>query len=158
MISGNWAIAQLTALLWSALKRSWCLWTCHLANVLQWTYNKAQVLLEVGSSAILGLISSNQFMSYPQWLCHSFKGCGLPPSLLSQKEWERMETVRTCKVNWGLSVVRELRCRAACVVKYSETLHGVVKSVLLFQNYWGCLLKMQIAQLNSEVLNPCPPG
>ena len=57
-----------------------------LANVLQRTYNEAQVLLEVDSSAILGLISSNQFMSYPQWLCHSFKGCTLPLSFLSQAQ------------------------------------------------------------------------
>ena len=42
-------------------------------------YSEAQVLLEVKSSTILGLIGSNQFMSYPRRLCHSFKGCALPP-------------------------------------------------------------------------------
>lgn len=49
-------------------------------------YKEAQVPLEVDSSAILGLISSNQFMSYPQWLCHFFKGCALPLSFLSQAQ------------------------------------------------------------------------
>ena len=43
----------------------WHLWVCHLAaNVLQLEYNEAQGPLEVKSSAILSLISSNQFLSY----------------------------------------------------------------------------------------------
>ena len=33
---------------------------------------------------ILGLIRSNQFVLYPQWLCHFLNGCTLPPSLPSQ--------------------------------------------------------------------------
>ena len=33
--------------------------------------------------AILGLVGFKQFLSYPQWLCHSFNGCALTPSLLS---------------------------------------------------------------------------
>ena len=64
---------------------------CRLASVLilQRVYNEAQGLLEAESSAILGLVGSNQFMSYPQGLCQSFKSCALPASLLSQKEPER---------------------------------------------------------------------
>ena len=55
-------------LLWLALELSWHLGMCYLAseNTLQWVYNEIQGLLEVDSSAILGLISFNQ-------LCHSFK-------------------------------------------------------------------------------------
>ena len=34
--------------------------------------------MEVEPSAVLGLIGSNQFLLYPQWLCPSFKGCSLP--------------------------------------------------------------------------------
>ena len=65
-------------------KQSWQLWVCHLANVLQRTYNKAQGPLEVESSAVLDLVGSNLFMLYPQWLCHSFKGCTLSlPSCLN---------------------------------------------------------------------------
>ena len=46
-------------------------------------YNEAQSqsLLEVKSSATLDLVGSNQFMLYPQRLCHSFKDCALPASL-----------------------------------------------------------------------------
>ena len=50
-------------------------------------YNEAQGPLEVELPATLDLVGSNQFLSYPQWLCHSFKGCALPPSLLSQYEY-----------------------------------------------------------------------
>ena len=38
--------------------------------------------MEVDLSAILNLVDSDQFLSCPQWLCHSFKGCVLPPSCL----------------------------------------------------------------------------
>ena len=53
-------------LLCSALELLWHLWMCNLANanVLQWAYNEAQGLLKFESSTILGLIGSNQFMSY----------------------------------------------------------------------------------------------
>ena len=55
---------------------------CHLdANEL---INEGQGLLEVEFSTFLSLVGSNQFSSYLQWLCHSFKGCTLPSSLLSQ--------------------------------------------------------------------------
>ena len=40
-----------------------------------------KVLLEVQSSAILDLVGSNQFLSCPMSMSHSFKGCTLPPSL-----------------------------------------------------------------------------
>ena len=78
----------LFGLLWSALELSWGLWVCHLAyaNVLQPAYNEAQGLLVVESSTILDLVDSNQFMLYPQELCHSFKGCALPPSPLFQRD------------------------------------------------------------------------
>ena len=38
----------------------------------------AQRLLELEYSIISDLVGSNQFMSYPQRLCHSFRGCVLP--------------------------------------------------------------------------------
>ena len=55
-------------------------WWLNSSCVLQWAYTKAQGPLEVESSAILDLDDSNQFMSYPQLVSHSFKGCALPPS------------------------------------------------------------------------------
>ena len=58
------------------------LWVCHLANVLQRVHNDVQGLLEVESSAILDLVGSNQFLSYPQWPCYSFKSCAHQPLLL----------------------------------------------------------------------------
>ena len=51
-------------------------------NILQWAHNESQGLLGVQCSAILDLIGCNQFLLYPQRLCHSFKSCALPPSLL----------------------------------------------------------------------------
>ena len=36
---------------------------CRLADVLQWAYNEAQGPLEIESSAILDIISSDQFLS-----------------------------------------------------------------------------------------------
>ena len=56
--------------------------TLSYANILQRVHNEARGLPEVESSTILGLIGSNQFSLYPQWLCHPFKGCALPASLL----------------------------------------------------------------------------
>ena len=54
------------------------------ASVLQWAYNEAQGLLEVKSSTILGLISSNQFMSYLQQQCYFLKVVPCPfPSCFS---------------------------------------------------------------------------
>ena len=78
----------LFGLLWSASELSWHLWVCHLAyaNILQSVYNEAPGLLEVESSTILDLVGSNQFLSRPQGLCHSFKGYALPPSLLFQTD------------------------------------------------------------------------
>ena len=75
---------SLFGLLWSAWELSWRLWACHLAyaNVLQWVHNEAQDQVEVNSSTILDLFGSNQFLLYPQWLYHSFKGHALPHSLL----------------------------------------------------------------------------
>ena len=49
---------------------------------------EAQGLLEVESSSILDLVSSNQLLSYPM-LCHSFKGCALPPSLMFHYQFSR---------------------------------------------------------------------
>ena len=71
-------------LLWMALELSWHLLVCHLAhaNLVQWAYNEAQGLLEVDSSALLDLTHSNQFLSYPQWLCHSLKDSALPSCFL----------------------------------------------------------------------------
>ena len=56
---------------------SWCI-------ILEWAYSEAHSLLEVEPPAILDLVGSNQFLLYPQGLCHSFKGCVLTPSLLFQ--------------------------------------------------------------------------
>ena len=79
----NWApCISIIGLWWLASELSWWLWVCHLdASVLQWVHNEAQGPLEVTSSAILDLVGSSQFVisSRP---CHSFKGCGLPASLL----------------------------------------------------------------------------
>ena len=47
---------------------------CHLANVLG-AYTEAQV--DVDLSAVLDLVSSNQFMLCPQRLCYSLEGCAL---------------------------------------------------------------------------------
>ena len=84
----EWGHYPLFGLLWWALELSWRLWVCRLAyaNVLQGAYNEAQGLLEVKSSTILGLIGSNQFLLYPQQLCHSFNGYALSPSFLSQSQ------------------------------------------------------------------------
>ena len=41
---------------------SWSWWVYHVANVLQRAYNETQGPLEVGSSAILGLLGSDQFL------------------------------------------------------------------------------------------------
>ena len=49
---------------------------------------EAQGLLEVESSSILDLVSSNQLLSYPM-LCRSFKGCALPPSLMFHYQFSR---------------------------------------------------------------------
>lgn len=46
--------------------------------MLQGAYNETQGPLEVKSSTILDLVDSNQFLSDPQGLCHSFKDCCLP--------------------------------------------------------------------------------
>ena len=48
------------------------------ADVSQWGRNESQGLQEVQSSTILDLVSSNQFMSYPQELSHSCRGYVLP--------------------------------------------------------------------------------
>ena len=47
------------------LELPWSWWVCHLANanVLQWSYNKAQSPLEVKSSAIFYLVGYNQILS-----------------------------------------------------------------------------------------------
>ena len=49
-------------------------------------YNKSTMRLKCWNSNLLPswpLVSFNQFLSYPQWSCHSFTGCTLTPSLLS---------------------------------------------------------------------------
>jgi len=52
-------------------------------DALQWAFNEVQALLvEVDSSTILGLLTSNQFILCSQHLSHSFKGCALPLSCL----------------------------------------------------------------------------
>ena len=57
-----------------ALELSWHLRVCHVADVLG-AYTEAQV--EVDLSAVLDLVSSNQFMLCPQRLCRSLEGCTL---------------------------------------------------------------------------------
>ena len=58
-----------------------------LCNLLM-DYNECAIRFKVywklSLLAILYLIGSNQFFSYSQWLWHSFKGCALSPSLVSQ--------------------------------------------------------------------------
>ena len=52
-------------------------------DALQWAFNEVQALLvEVDSSTILGLLTSNQFILCSQHLSYSFKGCALPLSCL----------------------------------------------------------------------------
>ena len=50
-------------------------------NVSQWTSDEAGSPPDVEPSAVLGLVGSSQFLSYP----HSFEGCALPTSLLSHQ-------------------------------------------------------------------------
>lgn len=50
-------------------------------------YNETQDLLEVKSPTIWELLGSNQFMSYPQQLCHSFKSYALPTTILLNYDW-----------------------------------------------------------------------
>ena len=55
---------------------------CHLAyaNVLQWAYHEAQDPLKVRSSAILDLVGSYQFLSYPMAvILLKFVPCPFPP-------------------------------------------------------------------------------
>ena len=73
---------RIIGLWWLASELSRWLWVCRLdASVLQRVHNEAQGPLEVKSSAILDLVGSSQFV-IPSRPCHSFKGCGLPASLL----------------------------------------------------------------------------
>ena len=55
--------------------KSWDLRMWLDLNPQSWT----QGPLEFESSTMLELVGSDQFMSYPQWWYHSFKGCALPP-------------------------------------------------------------------------------
>ena len=67
---------------WPCSRDGACGYVTYQANVLQWVYNETQVLSKVSSSAILDLVDANQFLSYPQGLCPSFKSCTLPLFLL----------------------------------------------------------------------------
>ena len=96
------------ALFWLALELSWRWWVCHLASVLQRAYNDAQGPLEVKSSVILDLVGSNPFMSHPQGLCHSFKRCALPPSLLFQQEGLLTQTLTGVQVVRGTFLERAM--------------------------------------------------
>ena len=58
---------------------AWYVFHLSHANRIQQACNEAQGLLEVKSSIILNLVGSSQLMMYPQGLCHSFRGCVLPP-------------------------------------------------------------------------------
>ena len=68
----------------------------------------------IQSSAILNLVCCNQWMSYPQLLCHSFKGCALPPScliphwdftpiILWEAEGDGLFSVAASKLSKGIS-------------------------------------------------------
>ena len=60
-----------------SLELSWGWWVHHLdTKVLQGAYDEVQF------SAILDLVGSSHFMSYPQLVCNSFKGRALPSFLL----------------------------------------------------------------------------
>lgn len=71
---------------------------------------------------------------------------------------ERTGKARTCKMKENRPIgSEELGSRAACIVKYLETLCSVVESVLLpISELPKFFLKMQTAGLNSELLNPSP--
>ena len=77
-----------------ASKLRWHLWVCPLTDVLQWVHNEAQGLLEGRSLAILDKMDSNQFLLYPQGLCHSFNGCDLPFPLVSLCVWFLMNHLK----------------------------------------------------------------
>ena len=101
-ISRNWAITHFLVF-YGRPQNCQGACGCHLtyANVVQWVYNGAQGLLDVESSAILGLVGSNQFLLYPQY--HSFKGCALPPSLcLTTLSLVYHSTPTTESVTWPL--------------------------------------------------------
>ena len=63
----------LLELLWLASELSWHLRAYHLAANALHEYKEAQGPLKVGSSTILDLVGSNQFLSYLQQLCHSLR-------------------------------------------------------------------------------------
>ena len=65
-----------------SISYSWCV-------IMSYSENSRST--EVKSSAILDLVGSNQFVSYPQRLWHSFKGCALTPSLPFQRHMKSKE-------------------------------------------------------------------
>ena len=66
-----------------------------------------KVYWKLNRLAILYLIASNQFFPCSQWLCHSFEGCALSPSLLSQ--FQGIVEISTARVGWVMRRVEEMR-------------------------------------------------
>ena len=90
-ISRNWATAHFFTFMVSlgtvmvpvgVSLACWCVTVSVHWGEVQWVYTEAQGLVEV-SSTILDLVGSNH-LCHVLWLCHSFKGCALPPFLLFQ--------------------------------------------------------------------------
>lgn len=61
--------------------------------------NEAQGTLKVRSTAIVDSFDSNQFLSYLQGLCHSFKGCALPAFLLSSNSEIISSVMSSLRIN-----------------------------------------------------------
>ena len=89
-ISRNWATAHFLSFWW-ALELSWCLWVCN------WPWWCVTTSLYWGSKS-----TGSQLIHHlaPSWflislchvlgLCHSFKGCALPPTLLFQNQFSNL--------------------------------------------------------------------
>ena len=107
---------------WRVSELSWQWWMCHLANVLQWRYNEAQVLLEVESSTVLDLVGSNQFLSCPYGFVILLKVvCPVPFPLVSK--WCQLQ-IGACQGHLP-SVSKEIESHPPAAVDPQHTLKGV---------------------------------
>ena len=99
-------------------------------NVLMY-YNehimRLKIYLGVESFSILDLVGYNQFMLHPQGLCHSFKDCALPSSLLFQDDGIRTLILFTYLIPWRKilmeSLDSNLDCWRRCRTKAEDRQH-----------------------------------
>ena len=108
-ISRNWATAHFLPFYgWPQNCHCACTHAIHHANVLPWAYKEVEGPLEVESLAILDLVSSNQFLSYPQQLWHYFLLFYLQVSFIKESftltcnNIVRLDTVRKTSFNRNL--------------------------------------------------------